>query len=92
MAMAISDMLTVLFPAPWLLYMYTFGNHYKPFYPISLCFLWNSMNEILPNLVSCFYCVFIILNNISLYCMIFGISVSYCFHMADFGVSYNTLF
>ena len=26
MAMAVSDMLTLLLPAPWLLYLYTFGN------------------------------------------------------------------
>jgi neuromedin U receptor 1 len=50
MAMAISDMLTVLFPAPWLLYMYTFGNHYKPFYPIAACYAWSMMNETIPNL------------------------------------------
>lgn len=50
MAMAISDMLTVLFPAPWLLYLYTFGNHYKPFYPLAACYAWSMMNEIIPNL------------------------------------------
>ncbi|KAJ1521631.1 hypothetical protein ONE63_003278 [Megalurothrips usitatus] len=48
MAMALSDMFTLLFPAPWLFYMYTFGNHYKPLSPVSACFAWTAMNEVLP--------------------------------------------
>lgn len=46
MAMALCDMFTVLIPAPWLIYMYTFGNHYKPLWPISLCYAWNAMHEV----------------------------------------------
>lgn len=46
MAMALCDMFTLLFPAPWLFYMYTFGNHYKPLYPVEACYAWNVMNEV----------------------------------------------
>lgn len=46
MAMALCDMFTLLVPAPWLIYMYTFGNHYKPLWPVSLCFAWNAMHEV----------------------------------------------
>ncbi|GBP25722.1 Sex peptide receptor [Eumeta japonica] len=45
MTMALCDMFTLLFPAPWLFYMYTFGNHYKPLAPVSACQAWNYMNE-----------------------------------------------
>ncbi|XP_050098649.1 sex peptide receptor [Anopheles aquasalis] len=48
MAMALCDLFTVLFPAPGLLYMYTFGNHYKPLSPPLACYIWNALNEILP--------------------------------------------
>lgn len=50
MAMALSDMFTLLFPAPWLLYLYTFGNHHKPLRPLSACYAYNYMNEVLPPL------------------------------------------
>lgn len=50
MAMALSDMLTLLFPAPWLLYLYTFGNHNKPLRPIAACYAYNYMNEVIPAL------------------------------------------
>ncbi|XP_049831337.1 sex peptide receptor [Schistocerca gregaria] len=50
MAMALSDMLTLLFPAPWLFYMYTFGNHYKPLAPTSACYAYHIMNEVVPAL------------------------------------------
>lgn len=50
MAMALSDMFTLLFPAPWLFYMYTFGNHYKPLTPIGACYAWTVMNEVIPAL------------------------------------------
>jgi neuromedin U receptor 1 len=46
MAMALCDMFTMLFPAPWLFYMYTFGNHYKPLSPVRACQAWNYMNEV----------------------------------------------
>ncbi|XP_058974980.1 uncharacterized protein LOC131801037 [Musca domestica] len=45
MGMAICDMLTVIFPAPGLWYMYSFGNHYKPLHPVSLCWAYNIFNE-----------------------------------------------
>lgn len=50
MAMALSDMLTLLFPAPWLLYLYTFGNHHRPLRPLSACYAYNFMNEVIPAL------------------------------------------
>ncbi|KAB0792219.1 hypothetical protein PPYR_14178 [Photinus pyralis] len=50
MAMALCDMFTLLFPAPWLIYMYTFGNHYKPLWPISVCYAWTVMHEVIPNM------------------------------------------
>lgn len=46
MAMALCDMFTLLVPAPWFIYMYTFGNHYKPLWPTSLCYAWNLMHEV----------------------------------------------
>nr|CAD7434840.1 unnamed protein product [Timema monikensis] len=48
MAMALSDMFTLLFPAPWLFYMYTFGNHYKPLSPVGACYVWSIMHEVIP--------------------------------------------
>uniref|UniRef100_A0A1I8PMA8 G-protein coupled receptors family 1 profile domain-containing protein n=1 Tax=Stomoxys calcitrans TaxID=35570 RepID=A0A1I8PMA8_STOCA len=48
MGMAIFDMLTVIFPAPGLIYMYTFGNHYKPLHPTSLCRAYIIFVDILP--------------------------------------------
>ena len=50
MAMALSDMLTLLFPAPWLLYLYTFGNHNRPLRPLAACYAYNYMNEVIPAL------------------------------------------
>lgn len=50
MAMALSDMFTLLFPSPWLFYMFTFGNHYKPLSPVSACFAWDIMHEVIPSL------------------------------------------
>lgn len=44
--MALCDMCTLLFPAPGLIYMYTFGNHYKPLTPIAACVAWNALNEV----------------------------------------------
>lgn len=44
--MAICDMLTVIFPAPGLWYMYTFGNHYKPLHPVSMCLAYSIFNEV----------------------------------------------
>lgn len=50
MAMALSDMLTLLCPAPWLLYLYTFGYHSRPVQPIEACYAFNYMNEVIPAL------------------------------------------
>ncbi|KFB47862.1 sex peptide receptor [Anopheles sinensis] len=47
MAMALCDMFTLLFPAPGLMYMYTFGNHYKPLSLTTTCYVWNALNEII---------------------------------------------
>ncbi|XP_056630831.1 sex peptide receptor [Diorhabda sublineata] len=48
MAMALCDMFTLLVPSPWLIYMYTLGNHYRPLYPAGLCYAWSYMHEIIP--------------------------------------------
>lgn len=45
-AMALCDMLTLVFPSPGLIYMYTFGNHFKPLTPISACHAWYVLNEV----------------------------------------------
>ncbi|XP_071450124.1 sex peptide receptor, partial [Hetaerina americana] len=50
MAMALCDMLTLLFPAPWLFYMYTFGNHWRPLFPVAACYAWHLMHEVIPAL------------------------------------------
>ncbi|XP_065364020.1 sex peptide receptor [Calliphora vicina] len=50
MGMAIYDMLTVIFPAPGIWYMYTFGNHYKPLHPVSVCYIYQILNEIMPTM------------------------------------------
>ena len=48
LAMAISDMLTLLFPAPWYFYMYTLGYHDKILYPTTACYAFHCMIEVLP--------------------------------------------
>ncbi|XP_063227068.1 sex peptide receptor [Bacillus rossius redtenbacheri] len=48
MAMALCDMFTLLFPAPWLFYMYTFGNHPRPLSPVGACYVWSLMHEVIP--------------------------------------------
>ncbi|XP_037077143.1 LOW QUALITY PROTEIN: sex peptide receptor-like [Pollicipes pollicipes] len=50
MAMAVSDMLTLLLPAPWMLYMYTFGNYRKPLDSIYACYMYVTMTDTLPSL------------------------------------------
>ena len=50
MAMALSDMFTLLFPAPWLLYLYTFGNYMKPLESIEACYGYNFMQSLIPTL------------------------------------------
>ena len=48
MAMALSDMLTLVFPAPWLCYLYTFGNYRKPLQHLAACYAHRIMHEIIP--------------------------------------------
>ena len=48
LAMAIADLLTLVFPAPWYFYMYTFGNHAKILYPPSACYTYHLMVEVTP--------------------------------------------
>jgi len=43
LAMTISDLLTLLFPAPWYFYMYTLGNHSKVLYPVEACYAYYYM-------------------------------------------------
>lgn len=49
LAMAVCDMLTLTFPAPWFFYLYTMGNHHLLLGPAPLCFAFVSMAEVLPN-------------------------------------------
>ncbi|KAL5277571.1 SPR.2 family protein [Megaselia abdita] len=46
--MALCDMLTALFPAPGLFYMFTLGNHYKPLAPVQYCIIYSLFNEAVP--------------------------------------------
>ncbi|GFS57303.1 sex peptide receptor [Trichonephila clavipes] len=48
LAMAISDLLTLLFPAPWYFYMYTLNNHSKILFPTALCYAYHCMIETIP--------------------------------------------
>ncbi|XP_043200115.1 sex peptide receptor-like [Amphibalanus amphitrite] len=50
MSMAISDMLTLLLPAPWLLYLYTFGNYNRPMDSVYACYAYVTLTETLPSL------------------------------------------
>ncbi|XP_066956831.1 sex peptide receptor-like [Macrobrachium rosenbergii] len=50
MAMALSDLLTVVFPEPMFFYMYTLNNHAKPLYPPAACYAWNFFHDHIPNL------------------------------------------
>ncbi|XP_013783477.1 sex peptide receptor-like [Limulus polyphemus] len=48
LAMAISDLLTLLFPAPWYFYMYTLGNYNKLLFPPAACYSYHYMYEVIP--------------------------------------------
>lgn len=48
MAMALCDMLTLVFPAPWFCYLYTFGNYRKPLHHLAACYAYRFMHEIIP--------------------------------------------
>lgn len=45
--MALCDMFTLVFPAPGIIYMYTFGNHYKPLAPIAACYAFIALGEVI---------------------------------------------
>ena len=49
-AISLSDLFTLVIPAPIFLYMYTLGYYVYPLYPISLCYGWSFTGEIIPNL------------------------------------------
>lgn len=42
----INPIFVCLFFSTGILYMYTFGNHYKPLAPTALCYVWNVFNEV----------------------------------------------
>ncbi|XP_015783782.1 sex peptide receptor-like [Tetranychus urticae] len=48
LAMAISDMLTLLFPSPWYFYNYTLGYHSKILHPPVACYAYHCMIEVIP--------------------------------------------
>ncbi|XP_076065701.1 G protein-coupled sex peptide receptor [Oratosquilla oratoria] len=50
MAMALSNMMTLVFPAPWLFYMYTLDNYNTPMSSPLACYGWSLMHDSLPNL------------------------------------------
>lgn len=48
LAMAVADLLTLIFPVPWYFYIYTLG-HYRHFLePALACNMYNINTEILP--------------------------------------------
>lgn len=46
--MAVSDLLTLIFPVPWYFYMYTLGFNKYYLYPAFTCNVYHIMIEILP--------------------------------------------
>lgn len=48
--MALCDFVTILFPAPGLIYMFTLQNHDRPLGPVSFCYIYYFLNETLPSL------------------------------------------
>ncbi|XP_074597819.1 sex peptide receptor-like isoform X2 [Brevipalpus obovatus] len=50
LAMSIADLLTTIFPAPWDLYLYTFGHHNEMLYPSEKCLLRHYMEILLPTI------------------------------------------
>lgn len=48
LAMAISDLLTMMFPAPWYFYMYTLGHHSRVLSPTYACYAFHVMIEVIP--------------------------------------------
>lgn len=48
-AISLSDLMTLITPAPIFFYMYTLGHHEYPIYPISLCYTWYYFYDVIPN-------------------------------------------
>ena len=48
LAIAVADLLTLLFPLPWYVYLYTLGHFGEYVYPAWRCNWFNYMTEILP--------------------------------------------
>ncbi|MCL4146192.1 UNVERIFIED_CONTAM: hypothetical protein GTU68_005665 [Idotea baltica] len=49
-AISLSDLFTLVFPAPLFFYTYTLGFYDIPLYPISICYAWYFMTDVMPNL------------------------------------------
>ncbi|KAH9529094.1 hypothetical protein DERF_003001 [Dermatophagoides farinae] len=50
LGMAIADLLTLLIPSPWYIYLFTMGHHHESIYPVKTCYIFHWMYEILPPL------------------------------------------
>ncbi|CAG0912549.1 unnamed protein product [Notodromas monacha] len=48
LAMAVADMLKLIFPAPWFFYKYTLDNAYKPLQPVAACYVAEVMQNVFP--------------------------------------------
>ncbi|MCL4144019.1 UNVERIFIED_CONTAM: hypothetical protein GTU68_011148 [Idotea baltica] len=48
-AISLSDLMTLITPAPIFFYMYALGHHRNPIYPIPLCYTWYFFFDIFPN-------------------------------------------
>ncbi|RXG56267.1 Sex peptide receptor [Armadillidium vulgare] len=49
-AISLSDLFTLVFPAPLFFYMYTLGYYIYPLYPVQICYAWFFMSDVMPNL------------------------------------------
>ena len=54
LAISISDTLTMLFPAPFFIYMYTLGNYVYHLNPPFMCYLWDITTLTLPTMFHTF--------------------------------------
>ncbi|KAL7646309.1 UNVERIFIED_CONTAM: hypothetical protein RMT77_003218 [Armadillidium vulgare] len=48
-AISLSDLMTLITPAPIFFYMYTLGHYELPLFPKSLCYTWYYFYDIFPN-------------------------------------------
>lgn len=48
LAMAVADLMTLVFPVPWYFYLYTLGGYKNFLHPGWVCYVYNCMNEVLP--------------------------------------------